>query len=106
MTHAASRLVPALAFSFAIALIRQASAAPLPCQVPAGFEIELVAGPPLIEHPTMAGFDDQGRLYVCDGPGSNLPAKEPRITQAGQGPMPVRQFRKPAGPRVRTKRSA
>ena len=37
---------------------------------------------------------------------ANLPAKEPRITQAGQGPMPVRQFRKPAGPRVRTKRSA
>ncbi|HEX4131524.1 MAG TPA: PVC-type heme-binding CxxCH protein [Pirellulales bacterium] len=45
-------------------------------KVPPGFEVELVAGPPLVEHPTMAGFDDQGRLYVCDGPGQNLPAKQ------------------------------
>ena len=44
--------------------------------VPPGFEVELVAGPPLVEHPTMGGFDPQGRLYVCDGPGMNLPAKE------------------------------
>src|ERR1700721_1006499 len=44
--------------------------------VPAGFEIELVAGPPLVDHPTMGGFDPQGRLYVCDGPGMNLPAKD------------------------------
>ncbi len=44
--------------------------------VPAGFEVELVAGPPLVDHPTMGGFDAQGRLYVCDGPGMNLPAKE------------------------------
>ncbi len=36
---------------------------------------------------------------------ANLPAKEPRITQAGQGPMPVRQFRRPDGPRTYTKRS-
>ncbi|MBS0207417.1 MAG: HEAT repeat domain-containing protein [Planctomycetes bacterium] len=45
-------------------------------RVPEGYTIELVAGPPLVEHPTMAGFDDQGRLYVCDGPGQNLPAKQ------------------------------
>jgi ATP-dependent RNA helicase DeaD len=36
---------------------------------------------------------------------ANLPAKEPRITQAGQGPMPVRQFHRPAGPRTHAKRS-
>ncbi|HEX3870350.1 MAG TPA: PVC-type heme-binding CxxCH protein [Pirellulales bacterium] len=48
---------------------------PLP-KVPDGFMIELVAGPSLVEHPTMAGFDDRGRLYVCDGPGMNMPAKE------------------------------
>jgi putative membrane-bound dehydrogenase-like protein len=50
--------------------------APPPITVPAGFVVELVAGPPLVQHPTMAGFDDEGRLYVCDGPGLNLPAKE------------------------------
>ncbi|MBA4017908.1 MAG: hypothetical protein C0483_12090 [Pirellula sp.] len=44
--------------------------------LPPGFTIELVAGPPLVNHPTMGGFDDQGRLYICDGPGDNMPAKE------------------------------
>jgi putative heme-binding domain-containing protein len=47
-----------------------------PLKLPEGFDIELVAGPSLVQHPTMACFDDQGRLYVCDGPGLNLPAKE------------------------------
>ncbi|MGC3968477.1 MAG: hypothetical protein QM775_14200 [Pirellulales bacterium] len=45
-------------------------------QLPPGFTIELVAGPPLVNHPTMGGFDDKGRLYICDGPGENMPAKE------------------------------
>jgi putative membrane-bound dehydrogenase-like protein len=45
-------------------------------QLPPGFTVELVAGPPLVNHPTMGGFDDKGRLYICDGPGENLPAKE------------------------------
>lgn len=45
-------------------------------KLPPGFTIELVAGPPLVNHPTMGGFDDQGRLYICDGPGDNMPAKE------------------------------
>ena len=31
---------------------------------------------------------------------------QPRITQAGLGPMPVRQFRRPAEPRPHGKRSA
>lgn len=39
--------------------------------VPDGFEIELVAGPPLVERPIVADFDDQGRLYVADSSGSN-----------------------------------
>ncbi|HCP39454.1 MAG TPA: hypothetical protein DIT98_16680, partial [Verrucomicrobiales bacterium] len=30
--------------------------------LPEGFEIELVAGPPLVERPIVADFDDQGRL--------------------------------------------
>jgi putative membrane-bound dehydrogenase-like protein len=39
--------------------------------LPDGFEIELVAGPPLIERPIVADFDEQGRLYVADSSGSN-----------------------------------
>ena len=38
---------------------------------------------------------------------ANLPASEARITRAGNGPMPERQYRgKPSAARVRTKRSA
>lgn len=40
--------------------------------VPEGFSVELVAAPPLVEHPMMAGFDDQGRLYIAESAGKNL----------------------------------
>ena len=49
---------------------------PQQIDVPAGFSIELVAGPPLVEHPTFATFDDQGRLYVCNNAGVNLSAAD------------------------------
>jgi putative membrane-bound dehydrogenase-like protein len=39
--------------------------------LPAGFEIELAAGPPLVDRPISADFDEQGRLYVSDSSGSN-----------------------------------
>jgi putative membrane-bound dehydrogenase-like protein len=39
--------------------------------LPPGFEIELVAGPPLVDRPISAAFDEQGRLYVSDSSGSN-----------------------------------
>ena len=39
--------------------------------VPAGFTIERVAGPPLVNRPIVADFDDEGRLYVADSSGSN-----------------------------------
>ena len=39
--------------------------------VPAGFEVERVAGPPLVNRPIVADFDDEGRLYVADSSGSN-----------------------------------
>ncbi|MFL5242438.1 MAG: PVC-type heme-binding CxxCH protein [Gemmataceae bacterium] len=39
--------------------------------LPAGFEIELVAGPPLVNRPIVADFDEHGRLYVADSSGSN-----------------------------------
>ncbi len=44
--------------------------------LPDGFEIELVAGPPLIEHPVSATFDEQGRLYVTESSGSSAKAPE------------------------------
>src|SRR4051794_23053054 len=39
--------------------------------LPDGFEIELVAGPPLIDRPVSAAFDDEGRLYVTISSGNN-----------------------------------
>src|SRR5262245_34286234 len=43
-----------------------------PLSVPPDFVVERVAGPPLIERPMMAGFDERGRLFVCDSSGFNL----------------------------------
>ncbi|HUR47429.1 MAG TPA: PVC-type heme-binding CxxCH protein, partial [Candidatus Saccharimonadales bacterium] len=39
--------------------------------VPEGFEVERVAGPPQVNRPIVADFDEQGRLYVADSSGSN-----------------------------------
>jgi putative membrane-bound dehydrogenase-like protein len=39
--------------------------------VPEGFEVQLVAGPPFVERPIVADFDERGRLYVADSSGSN-----------------------------------
>lgn len=39
--------------------------------LPDGFEIEQVAGAPLVNRPITADFDEQGRLYVADSSGSN-----------------------------------
>ena len=39
--------------------------------LPEGFQIELVAGPPLIDRPISADFDEQGRLYVTESSGTN-----------------------------------
>src|SRR6266481_5352227 len=44
--------------------------------LPVGFEIELAAGPPLVDRPTTADFDEQGRLYVSDSSGSNEKVEE------------------------------
>lgn len=47
-----------------------------PIRVPDGYTVELAAGPPLVEHPIMAGFDDRGRLYVAENAGINMQRKE------------------------------
>jgi putative membrane-bound dehydrogenase-like protein len=39
--------------------------------LPDGFTIERVAGPPLVDRPIVADFDEQGRLYVDDSSGSS-----------------------------------
>jgi putative membrane-bound dehydrogenase-like protein len=39
--------------------------------VPDGFEVEQVAGPPLVDRPISGAFDEQGRLYLTDSSGSN-----------------------------------
>ena len=44
--------------------------------VPDGFEIERVAGPPLVDRPIVADFDEEGRLYVADSSGSNDEGRE------------------------------
>src|SRR6478672_9126306 len=44
--------------------------------VPPGFEIERVAGPPLVNRPIVADFDEAGRLYVADSSGSNDPVQK------------------------------
>src|SRR5262245_20317389 len=60
------------AYSLALALL-VGEAKPSPqLTVPPGFVVERVAGPPLVERPMMAGFDDSGRLFVCDSSGFNL----------------------------------
>ncbi len=45
-------------------------------KVPDGFVIERVAGPPLVDRPITADFDEQGRLYVTDSSGSNDPVQQ------------------------------
>jgi putative membrane-bound dehydrogenase-like protein len=44
--------------------------------LPRGFEIELVAGPPLTKRPIAAAFDDTGVLYVTEASGTNDPVKK------------------------------
>jgi putative membrane-bound dehydrogenase-like protein len=39
--------------------------------LPVGFTIELAAGPPLVDRPITADFDEDGRLYVADSSGSS-----------------------------------
>src|SRR5262249_37297870 len=58
-------------------LSRLAAAEPVQrFQVPRGFVVEKVAGPPLVRYPLFACFDDRGRLYVAEGTGTNLPGAE------------------------------
>ena len=45
---------------------------PPPFKVPDGFTIEVAAGPPLVNYPMMACFDERGRLFIAETLGENL----------------------------------
>ena len=62
------------------ALIARADAAEIKLdghafRLPEGFSLQRVAGPPLVNRPICADFDEQGRLYVADSSGSNEPVQ-------------------------------
>src|SRR5436309_1750431 len=40
--------------------------------VPAGFKVELAAGPGLTAYPMMGTFDDRGRLFIAESSGNTL----------------------------------
>ncbi|HEX4794914.1 MAG TPA: PVC-type heme-binding CxxCH protein [Humisphaera sp.] len=56
-------------------------------KLPDGFTIEKVAGPPMVDRPIVADFDEQGRLYVADSSGysengpKQLAAKPHRVVR-------------------------
>src|SRR4029450_7791562 len=52
-------------------LVKGRFQSPATVNVADGFEFERIAGPPLVERPIVADFDEQGRLYVADSSGSN-----------------------------------
>lgn len=52
--------------------------------VPDGYVVELAAAPPLVNHPTMADVDQQGRLVVAESSGKNLRAEELLSEQPGR----------------------
>src|SRR5215469_10399541 len=49
--------------------------------LPDGFTIEKVAGPPLVNRPIVADFDEQGRLYVDDSSGTSEDVNKQLIDQ-------------------------
>ena len=53
-------------------------------RLPPGFAVERVAGPPLVRYPLFAAFDDQGRLFVAEGTGTNLPGAFLREKKLGR----------------------
>jgi putative membrane-bound dehydrogenase-like protein len=59
------------AIAFAAPYAQPSSAGGPALTVPAGFVVERVAGPPLVDRPIVGDFDEQGRLYVADSSGSN-----------------------------------
>lgn len=68
--------VSAVLLSALVSLPSASAQEQMPIVVPEGFTIELVAGHPLVQHPTFAAFDDKGRLFLCENAGVNMSAAE------------------------------
>src|SRR5881396_2530736 len=66
----AAGIAAALVFWFSPAGFQSANQA-MTLTVPPGFQVERAAGPPLVDRPIVADFDEQGRLYVAESSGSN-----------------------------------
>jgi putative membrane-bound dehydrogenase-like protein len=72
----AARVVAVLLLAFVVSRAQDRLSSPARAlTVPPGFAIEQVAGPPLVDRPIVAAFDEAGRLYVADSSGSNAPVK-------------------------------
>ncbi len=56
-----SRTIVALIGMAAIVNVSQLLGAEPVAEAPPGFSIEMVAGPPMVERPIVAAFDDDGR---------------------------------------------
>jgi putative membrane-bound dehydrogenase-like protein len=69
--HAAPAILGLLVLASLVGTRAQPGGATAGMTVPPGFEVEQVAGPPLVNRPIVADFDEQGRLYVADSSGSN-----------------------------------
>jgi putative membrane-bound dehydrogenase-like protein len=72
-----------------------------PFKVPPGFVVEKVAGPPVVERPMMACFDEQGRLFVAESAGKNWP-----FPQLAKDPPNFIRLLQPAGPGGRFTKSS
>jgi putative membrane-bound dehydrogenase-like protein len=70
-----SRVPPAVAE--APPALKDAAKADLPFRVPPGFVAERVAGPPVVEYPMTANFDERGRLFVAHAAGRNV--RDPEV---------------------------
>ncbi|MGE3821790.1 MAG: PVC-type heme-binding CxxCH protein, partial [Isosphaeraceae bacterium] len=75
MTRLVALIAPPLCLVSGLAFAGEVSIDGRTFQVPDGFSIEKVAGPPLVDRPIVADFDDRGRLYVADSSGSNEPVQ-------------------------------
>ncbi len=65
-----------VALALANAATADAGASPPALKAPEGFSVELAAGPPLVDRPIVAAFDELGRLYVAESSGSNDPVEK------------------------------
>ena len=75
-TRHACLATTALLFSALLAGAEEVTVQGRAFKVPDGFVIERVAGPPLVDRPITADFDEKGRLYVADSSGTNDPVKK------------------------------